>query len=142
MRASLPSGFSVAWLYWYFWVIIVGFEAIAGAKILQYWIDAPLWLMSLILMLMMTATNLYSVKAFGEFEYWFAGIKVATPKTVMDIAYRALHMHGSLGVSNEMPFVRMMLGGVSLGLADGPTEVHKWSLAKKIKRDWKHDHAL
>ncbi|MBK6885551.1 MAG: amino acid permease [Tetrasphaera sp.] len=72
------AGFSVAWLYWYFWVIIVGFEAIAGAKILQYWIDAPLWLMSLILMLMMTATNLYSVKAFGEFEYWFAGIKVAT----------------------------------------------------------------
>jgi GABA permease len=72
------AGFSVAWLYWYFWVIIVGFEAVAGAKILQYWIDAPLWLMSLILMVLMTATNLYSVKAFGEFEYWFAGIKVAT----------------------------------------------------------------
>ena len=72
------AGFSVAWLYWYFWVIIVGFEAVAGAKILQYWIDAPLWMMSLILMVLMTATNLYSVKAFGEFEYWFAGIKVAT----------------------------------------------------------------
>ncbi|MEI2776287.1 MAG: amino acid permease [Tetrasphaera sp.] len=72
------AGFSVAWLYWYFWVIIVGFEAVAGAKILQYWIDAPLWVMSLILMLMMTATNLYSVRTFGEFEYWFAGIKVAT----------------------------------------------------------------
>ena len=72
------AGFSVAWLYWYFWVIIVGFEAVAGAKILQYWIDAPLWVMSLVLMLLMTATNLYSVKTFGEFEYWFAGIKVAT----------------------------------------------------------------
>lgn len=72
------AGFSVAWLYWYFWVIIVGFEAVAGAKILQYWIDAPLWIMSLILMVAMTATNLYSVKSFGEFEYWFAGIKVAT----------------------------------------------------------------
>ncbi|XVX20316.1 amino acid permease [Actinomycetota bacterium] len=72
------AGFSVAWLYWYFWVIIVGFEAVAGAKILQYWIDAPLWVMSLALMLLMTVTNLYSVKTFGEFEYWFAGIKVAT----------------------------------------------------------------
>ncbi len=72
------AGFSVAWLYWYFWVIVVGFEAVAGAKILQYWIDAPLWLMSLALMLLMTGTNLYSVKTFGEFEYWFAGIKVAT----------------------------------------------------------------
>lgn len=72
------AGFSAAWLYWYFWVIIVGFEAVAGAKILQYWVDAPMWLMSLALMVLMTATNLYSVKAFGEFEYWFAGIKVAT----------------------------------------------------------------
>ena len=72
------AGFSVAWLYWYFWVIVVGFEAVAGAKILQYWFDAPMWLISLILMLLMTATNLYSVRTFGEFENWFAGIKVAT----------------------------------------------------------------
>ncbi|HRC18800.1 MAG: amino acid permease [Actinomycetales bacterium] len=72
------AGFSVAWLYWYFWVIVVGFEAVAGAKIITYWIDAPLWVLSLILMVLMTATNLYSVKSFGEFEYWFAGIKVAT----------------------------------------------------------------
>src|SRR5215210_6238608 len=33
------AGFSVGWLYWYFWVIVVGFEAIAGAKIIQFWID-------------------------------------------------------------------------------------------------------
>jgi GABA permease len=71
------AGFSVAWLYWYFWVIVIGFEAVAGAKVLQYWIDAPLWLMSLILMTLMTATNLFSVSSFGEFEFWFAGIKVA-----------------------------------------------------------------
>jgi GABA permease len=72
------AGFSVGWLYWYFWVIIVGFEAIAGAKIVQYWIPGvPLWLVSLILMGAMTATNLFSVSSFGEFEFWFAGIKVA-----------------------------------------------------------------
>src|SRR6476661_10678467 len=71
------AGFSTAWLYWYFWVIVVGFEAVAGAKILTYWIDAPLWLLSLILMILMTATNLFSVSSFGEFEFWFAGIKVA-----------------------------------------------------------------
>ena len=70
------AGFSVGWLYWYFWVIVVGFEAVAGAKILQYWFDAPLWLLSLGLMVLMTATNLFSVKSFGEFEFWFAGIKV------------------------------------------------------------------
>ena len=70
------AGFSVAWLYWYFWVIVVGFEAVAGAKILTFWIDAPLWILSLVLMLLMTATNLVSVGSYGEFEYWFAGIKV------------------------------------------------------------------
>ncbi|OBA92475.1 GABA permease [Mycobacteriaceae bacterium 1482268.1] len=71
------AGFSVGWLYWYFWVIVVGFEAIAGAKIIQYWLDIPLWLCALIFMVLMTATNLFSVKSYGEFEFWFAGIKVA-----------------------------------------------------------------
>jgi GABA permease len=71
------AGFSVGWLYWYFWVVVVGFEAIAGGAVLSYWINAPLWLLSLILMVGMTATNLFSVAAFGEFEFWFAGIKVA-----------------------------------------------------------------
>src|SRR3954468_17918422 len=70
------AGFWVAWLYWYFWVIVVGFEAVAGAKILTFWFDAPLWMLSLVLMVLMTATNLVSVGSYGEFEYWFAGIKV------------------------------------------------------------------
>jgi GABA permease len=70
------AGFSVGWLYWYFWVIVVGFEAVAGAEIMQRWVDAPLWMLALGLMLLMTATNLCSVKSYGEFEYWFAGIKV------------------------------------------------------------------
>lgn len=72
------AGFSVAWLYWYFWVVVVGFEAVAGAGILQKWLPhVPLWSMSLGLLVLMTATNLYSVRSYGEFEYWFAGIKVA-----------------------------------------------------------------
>ncbi len=72
------AGFSVSWLYWYFWVIVVGFEAVAGAGILQKWLPGiPLWTLSLALMILMTATNLFSVRSFGEFEFWFAGIKVA-----------------------------------------------------------------
>jgi GABA permease len=72
------AGFSVAWLYWYFWVIVIGFEAVAGGKVIQFWApDIPLWLLSLVLMSLMTATNLVSVSSFGEFEFWFAGIKVA-----------------------------------------------------------------
>jgi len=72
------AGFSVGWLYWYFWVIIVGFEAIAGAKIVQYWLPhIPVWLCSLVLLSAMTISNLLSVSSFGEFEFWFAGIKVS-----------------------------------------------------------------
>jgi GABA permease len=72
------AGFSVGWLYWYYWVIVVGFEAVAGAKVITYWFHAPLWLLSLILMVLMTTTNLFSVSSYGEFEFWFAGIKVAS----------------------------------------------------------------
>ncbi len=71
------AGFSVGWLYWYFWVIVVGFEAVAGAKVANFWLPSvPTWVLSLFLMLLMTGTNLISVSSFGEFEFWFAGIKV------------------------------------------------------------------
>jgi GABA permease len=72
------AGFAVGWLYWYFWVVVVGFEAVAGGRIITYWFNAPLWLLSLILLVTMTATNLFSVSSFGEFEFWFSAIKVVT----------------------------------------------------------------
>jgi GABA permease len=72
------AGFSIGWLYWYFLVIVVGFEAVAGAQILNGWFPAvPSWAISLALVVLLTATNLWSVRSFGEFEYWFASIKVA-----------------------------------------------------------------
>ena len=64
-----------------------------------------------------------------------AGVKVATPKVFHDAVLRTIQLHGSLGVSNEMPLASMLLGAVSLGLADGPTEVHKMSLARDVLKD-------
>jgi acyl-CoA dehydrogenase len=61
-----------------------------------------------------------------------AAVKVAMPKVLHDVAQRALRLHGALGVSNEMPFVGMMLASEALGLADGPTEVHKITLARQL----------
>ncbi|MCI4140114.1 GABA permease, partial [Bacillus vallismortis] len=67
------------WLYWFFWVVVIAIESIAGAGILQYWFhDIPLWLTSLVLTVLLTLTNIYSVKSFGEFEFWFSLIKVVT----------------------------------------------------------------
>ncbi len=61
-----------------------------------------------------------------------AGVKVAMPRVLADLAERAMHLHGALGVSNEMPFSRMLLTAQVLGLADGPTEVHKTTIARSL----------
>lgn len=71
------AGFVCGWLYWYFWVVVVGIEAIAGAVILQAWVPLPVWQIGLMLMVALTATNLLSTRSYGEFEFWFASIKVA-----------------------------------------------------------------
>jgi acyl-CoA dehydrogenase len=64
-----------------------------------------------------------------------AGVKVATPKVFNDAVMRTMHLHGSLGVSNEMPLASMLLASIALGIADGPTEVHKSSLARAVLKD-------
>jgi L-asparagine transporter-like permease len=77
-RAGLgaPAGFVTGWLYWYFWLIVVPVEAIAGATLLQAWIALPAWLLGAVLIAVMTAVNLLSTRWYGEFEFWFASLKV------------------------------------------------------------------
>jgi GABA permease len=71
------AGFVTGWMYWYFWVGVVAFEAIAGADLIRFWFpQLPQWLLALALLVIMTATNLKSVRTYGEFEFWFASIKV------------------------------------------------------------------
>ncbi len=64
-----------------------------------------------------------------------AAIKVLMPGVLHDIAWRAIQIHGALGISNEMPFPSMMIAASVMGLADGPTEVHKVTVAKQVLRD-------
>ncbi|MFB9837535.1 amino acid permease [Actinoallomurus acaciae] len=72
------AGFTIGWLYWWFWAVVLAVEATAGAKIVHGWIPAlPQWTLALILMVLLTATNLFSVGSYGEFEFWFSTIKVA-----------------------------------------------------------------
>ncbi|AKM31170.1 GABA permease [Pandoraea faecigallinarum] len=72
------AGFLTGWMYWYFWVIVVAVEAVAGANLIQFWLpDIPAWAISLALLVVLTLTNLVSVASYGEFEFWFASIKVA-----------------------------------------------------------------
>jgi gamma-aminobutyrate permease len=72
------AGFTIGWLYWWFWVVVLGVEATAGAVIVHRWAPVlPQWAWALVLMVALTLTNLYSVRSYGEFEFWFASIKVA-----------------------------------------------------------------
>ncbi|HAS12973.1 MAG TPA: acyl-CoA dehydrogenase [Acidimicrobiaceae bacterium] len=66
-----------------------------------------------------------------------AAVKVAMPKVFHDVVQRAMHLHGALGVSNEMPFVSMMIGAEVMAIADGPTEVHKVTIARQVLKEHK-----
>ena len=71
------AGFTIGWLYWWFWVLVIPLEANAAATILHAWFpDIAIWVFTLVITLLLTATNLFSVKNYGEFEFWFALIKV------------------------------------------------------------------
>jgi GABA permease len=70
------AGFMSGWLYWYFWVVVVAIEAIAGGSLLHQWIDLPVWQLGLVLMVALTAVNLMSSRSYGEFEFWFSSVKV------------------------------------------------------------------
>lgn len=66
-----------------------------------------------------------------------ATAKVVMPAVLHDIAWRAMQVHGALGTTNEMPFFQMIHGAGVMGLADGPTEVHKTTVARQVLRDYR-----
>jgi GABA permease len=98
VRASLgdQAGFITGWLYWWFWVVVVAIEAIAGAVTIQAWLPMlEMWQIGLALMVVLTAVNLASARSYGEFEFWFASIKVAAIVVFIVVAASWL-----LGVGN------------------------------------------
>ena len=65
-----------------------------------------------------------------------SAVKVAMARVARDVVGRAMHLHGSIGVSNEMPFTRMRQVADMLALADGPVEVHQVTLARQVLKDY------
>ncbi|MCO6632140.1 amino acid permease [Cutibacterium avidum] len=78
-RAMGPAaGFAMGWVWWIELVIVVAAEAIAAAATLvAMWPIAPVWLLTLVFLVALAAINLLGVDRFGEFEFWFALLKVA-----------------------------------------------------------------
>lgn len=71
------AAYLVGWLYWYFWVGVLAYEAVLGGETLATWFPGlPAWGASLALLAIFVGTNLISVRTFGEVEFWLASIKV------------------------------------------------------------------
>lgn len=99
----------------------------------------------------MLAENLIDLQQAALMIDWCAGIldegslgtvessmaKVAVSEALMRIADRCVQVMGGLGVSRDTVVEQVFREVRAFRIYDGPTEVHKWSLAKKIKRDWK-----
>jgi acyl-CoA dehydrogenase len=67
-----------------------------------------------------------------EARTYIAAVKVQTAAVLHDVVRRAMHVHGALGCSNEMPLARLWLTAPAMGIADGPTEVHKVTVARSV----------
>lgn len=104
--------------------------------------DSWIALESFRLLVLRTAWLIDKHKDYNMVRKDIAAIKVAMPKVYNDIATKAAHLHGALGVSNEMPFMHMVTSSLVMGIADGPTEVHKVTLAKQVLKDYRPDNDL
>jgi acyl-CoA dehydrogenase len=99
----------------------------------------------------MLAENMIDLKQAELMIDWCAGVldggslgtvessmtKVAVSEALMRIADRCVQVMGGMGVSDDTVVEQVFREVRAFRIYDGPTEVHKWSLAKKIKRDWK-----
>ncbi len=111
---------------------------IAEKQSIQHWIaDSWVQIQQFRLQVLHCAWLIDTVGDYAKIRQHIAGIKVATPKVLIDVVYRAMHAHGSLGVSNQMPLAQMWMAGPVLGIADGPTEVHKDTIAKQVLKGCK-----
>lgn len=94
------------------------------------------------LLVLQTAWKIDRYKDYRKVRRDIAMVKAIMPKVLHDIVSRALHVHGSLGLSNEMPFAHWVLDSYHMGLADGPAEVHKMTVARQTLREYSPSNSL
>jgi acyl-CoA dehydrogenase len=113
-------------------------DLLADKQFVQGYIaDSYAQLVQFRLFVLYTAWSIDKHKDYRKVRKDIAAVKVIMPSVLHDIAWRAIQVHGALGVSNEMPFHQMLIGASVMGLADGPTEVHKVTVARQLLRDYR-----
>lgn len=120
-------GFALGWNYWISWAVTIAVELSAGAILMRYWFpEVPGGFCSGLLLIIIFSINMWSVKAYGESEYWFATIKISTIIILVVIGLLMIFgilSRGIQGVSNytigDAPFVGGPLGIFSVMLIAG-----------------------
>ena len=109
-------------------------ELLAKKQMVQEMVaDSWIQLQSFRLMVLHTAW-LIDQSSTAEARRQIAACKVLAAEVLSDISTRAQHLHGALGVSNLMGFGTAT--GVMMGIMDGPTEVHKVSVARQVLKGY------
>jgi acyl-CoA dehydrogenase len=88
------------------------------------------------LMVLQTAWKIDRYNDYQRVREDIAGIKVAAQKILHDIVGRAIQVHGALGISNEMPLWGMYQAQYTTGFSDGPSEVHKTTVARRVLKKY------
>ncbi|MBM3658662.1 MAG: acyl-CoA dehydrogenase [Actinobacteria bacterium] len=115
---------------------------VSGGKLAEkqfvqgYIADSYAQLIQFRLFVLYTAWEIDKYNDYKKVRKDIAVAKVVMPTVLHDIAWRAMQVHGALGTTNEMPFFGMVHSAGVMGLADGPTEVHKVTIARQVLRNY------
>ena len=97
-----------------------------------YIADSYAQIMQFRLFVLYVAWRIDKLNDYKAVRHDIAAIKVLTPQVLHDVVQRSLQVHGALGASNELPLSRMWQGAAVMGLVDGPTEVHRMTVARTL----------
>lgn len=114
------AGFSLGWLYWFMLIMVMGAEITGAGAIMGNWFGVEGWVPGLVCVVLFTVVNLFAVRGFGEFEYWFSFVKVAVIIFFLIVGvlliFGWLPGHAAVGADNFTPFAPEGLPGISAGL--------------------------
>lgn len=117
-----------------------GKERLADKQLVQAAIaDSWSQLQAFRLLVLQTAWKIDKYDDYRAVRGDISAVKAMMPRVLNEVASRALQIHGSIGISDEMPFMDAIRHSYTLGLADGPTEVHQAQVAKSLLRDYLPD---
>ena len=91
--------FTMGWIYWFMLIMVMGAEITGAAAIISNWFDIAPWIPALIAVAFFAVVNFAAVGGFGEFEFWFAIIKVG-----VIVAFLVIGVLMALGILPGMDF--------------------------------------